>query len=131
MTESQELGKFAEDTAAEYLLSIGWKVLERNHRNHYGELDIIAADTKAIPEELVIVEVRCRTIGKTQGALDSIGSRKLRALIRSSMEYVENIGWPGFWRIDVVAITLKGRNDAQDWELEHIRDITAGMNVSS
>lgn len=123
---TQVTGNFGEDRAAEYLLSIGWKILERNARNKYGELDIIASDKSEKPEELVIVEVRCRTIGKIQGALDSIGPRKMRTLIRSSMKYIDDLGWPGFWRIDVIGITLKNADDFQDWELEHIRDITDG-----
>ena len=130
MTHSQELGKFAEDTAAEYLLSLGWKVLQRNVKNNYGELDIIAIDTSSKPEELVIVEVRCRTLGKIQSPLDTIGSRKLRTLLRASQELINNNGWSGFWRIDVIGITIRNKSNPQDWELEHIKDITAGMNIS-
>ena len=130
MTHTQELGRFAEDRAAEYLLSLGWKILERNARNQFGELDIIAIDTHSEPQELVIVEVRCRTLGKTQSPLDSIGARKIRTLIRSSTEYVDHIEWLGFWRIDVIGITMTNPNDLHEWELEHVRDITAGMNIS-
>ena len=66
MTAAQELGKYSEDRAAEYLLSIGWKIIARNVKNFYGELDIVSIDTKINPQELVIVEVRSRTIGKIQ-----------------------------------------------------------------
>ena len=123
MTQAQELGRFAEDRAAEYVLSLGWKILARNVRNQYGELDITAIDDS----ELVIVEVRARTLGQIQSPLDSIGSRKLRTLVRSSMEFVNDVEWTGFWRIDVIGITITG----DTWELEHVRDITAGMNISS
>ncbi|MBQ6776376.1 MAG: YraN family protein [Synergistaceae bacterium] len=128
MTKAQELGKFAEDIAAEYLISLGWKVLARNFKNKHGELDIIAADVSSKPEELVIVEVRCRSVGKVQSPFDSIGPRKLRTLVQSSMEFINEIEWEGFWRIDMVGITMKSRDDPNDWELEHLRDITAGMN---
>lgn len=127
MTTAQELGRFAEDRAAEYLLTVGMKVLARNVRNEYGELDIVALEGK----ELVIVEVRARTIGKTQSPVDSIGSRKLRTLTRSSLEFVNSIDWLGFWRIDVVGITFHDKNSTANWELEHIKDITAGMNILS
>ena len=107
MTRTQELGRFAEDTAAEYLVSIGWKVIKRNVRNKYGELDIVALDTNTRPIELVIVEVRGRTIGKLQAPLDTIGSWKLRTLLRASQEYIDNdLGWSSFWRIDVIGITV-------------------------
>ena len=123
MTHSQQLGRFAEDTAAEYLASIGLKVLDRNVRNHYGELDIVALDPAAQPEELVIAEVRCRTLGQVQAPLDSIGSRKLRTLLRASQQLVDDIGWTGFWRIDVIGITLQDKFSTDKWELEYIKDI--------
>ena len=128
MTKAQELGFFAENKAAEYLLSLGWHVLARNVKNQYGELDIIAVDTKIKPEELVIIEVRCRTIGKIQPPVDSIGSRKLNSLVKSSRFFIDETGWESFWRIDVIGITIKKKDDFNDFELEHIRDITAGMN---
>ena len=123
MNDSYLLGQRAEDCAAEYLLSLGWKILGRNVKNKYGELDITALDD----DELVIVEVRCRTLGETQGALESVGFRKLRTLIRSSSAYVDSIEWEGFWRIDVIGITVRGKNIYDNWELEHVRDVTAGM----
>lgn len=131
MTEAQKLGHFAEDTAAKYILSLGWKVIARNVRNSYGELDIVALDTKSSPEELVIIEVRARTVGKVQSPLDSIGPKKLSTLIKSSREFIDSIEWPGFWRIDIAGITIKDKNDLHNWELEHVKNITEGMNISS
>ena len=126
MNQAQELGRYAEDLAAKYLLSIGWRILARNIKNKYGELDIIADDSG----ELVIIEVRCRTENNFQSALDSVNKRKIRALIRSSSSYVDSIGWVGFWRIDVIAITVKRCTVPDDFELEHIRSITDGMELS-
>ncbi len=127
MTKAQELGKFSEDRAADYLLSIGWVIIARNVKNFYGELDIVSIDKKV--NELVIVEVRSRTIGKIQSPLDSIGSRKLNSLIKSSREFIDEIEWEKFWRIDVIGITMKHKNDFQEWELTHIKDITSGLNI--
>lgn len=112
-------------------MSIGWAVLARNVKNKYGELDIAAFDAKSQPKELVIVEVRARTIGKTQSPVDSIGPRKLHTLIRAGREFVDSLDWQGFWRFDLIGITFHNANDPNDWTLEHIRDITAGMNPLS
>ena len=131
MTLAQELGRFAEDIAADYLLSLNWLILGRNLRNEYGELDIAALDRESRPEELVIVEVRCRTIGMIQSPLDSIGPKKFRTLINSAREFVNSSEWQGLWRIDVIGITLRNKHDRSNWKLEHIRDITGGMNVIS
>lgn len=129
MTHAQELGRFAEDIAADYLLSLNWLIIGRNLRNEYGELDIAALDKISRPEELVIIEVRCRTIGMIQSPLDSIGPKKLRTLINSAREFVNASGWQGFWRIDVIGVTLRDKDDISNWQLEHIKDITEGMNV--
>ena len=123
MTKAQELGKFAEDKAADYLLSLGWKILARNVHNQYGELDIVAIDNK----ELIVVEVRCRTFGEIQSPLDSIGPKKLNSLIKSSREFINSMDWPDFWRIDLVGIIINNN----EWELTHIKDITNGMNIMS
>ena len=131
MTLAQELGRFAEDIAADYLMSLNWLILGRNLRNEYGELDIAALDRESRPEELVIVEVRCRTIGMIQSPLDSIGPKKFRTLINSAREFVNSSEWQGLWRIDVIGITLRNKHDRSNWKLEHIRDITGGMNVIS
>ena len=131
MTLAQELGRFAEDIAADYLLSLNWLILGRNLRNEYGELDIAALDRESRPEELVIVEVRCRTIGMIQSPLDSIGPKKFRTLINSAREFVNSSEWQSFWRIDVIGIILRNKDDRSNWKLEHIRDITGGMNVIS
>ena len=125
MTRAQELGRFAEDTAAEYLVSIGWKIIKRNVRNKYGELDIVALDANTRPIELVIVEVRGRTIGKLQAPLDTIGSRKLRTLLRASQEYIDNdLGWSSFWRIDVIGITVRDKYTLEISDFEHVKNIT-------
>ena len=131
MTLAQELGRFAEDIAADYLMSLNWLILGRNLRNEYGELDIAALDRESRPDELVIVEVRCRTIGMIQSPLDSIGPKKFRTLINSAREFVNSSEWQGLWRIDVIGITLRNKHDRSNWKLEHIRDITGGMNVIS
>lgn len=132
MFYSHELGRFAEQKAAEYLISLNWVILGRNIKNKYGEIDIAAIDRTVEPEELVIVEVRCRTIGKIQSPFDSIGPRKFRTLINSSRSFVENVEWNSFWRIDIIGITINNKiNNKNDWELEHIRDATAGLNIFS
>ena len=126
MTRTQELGRFAEDTAAEYLVSIGWRVIARNVKNKYGELDIVALDANTRPIELVIVEVRGRTIGKLQAPLDTIGSRKLRTLLRASQEYIDNdLEWTSFWRIDVIGITVRDKYTLEISDFEHVKDITS------
>lgn len=49
-------GAWGENAAAEWLVSRGWHILERNYRTRFGELDIIAENERF----LVFFEVKTR-----------------------------------------------------------------------
>ncbi len=140
MNYTSELGKLSEERAARFLRDIGYKILGRNYANSFGELDILALDESvANLPELVIVEVRCRTIGKIQTPLDTVGTQKLRKLIRTARALIEEIAWESCWRIDVIGITIKKQMTIRemldeknlDLEIEHIQDITSGKDIFS
>ena len=42
MTQKTELGKLGEDLACRYLVDKGYRIIERNYRKPWGELDVIA-----------------------------------------------------------------------------------------
>jgi putative endonuclease len=68
-------GQLGERIAAEHLAHRGYSIVARNFRTRYGELDLIAADQRA----LVFCEVKTRIAGRTagpSGPLDAIGPRK-------------------------------------------------------
>lgn len=75
-------------------------------------------------DELVVVEVRLRTVGKVTPPGESVGPRKLRTLVKTGSRIVRRLRWPGAWRIDLVALTVRPDHSV---ELEHFQDITAGM----
>ena len=55
----QTLGRLGERLAAEHLERLGYRILVRNHRTRYGELDLVACDD----ERIVFVEVKARRSG--------------------------------------------------------------------
>ena len=119
MTEHLELGNWGERIAANFLSEKKWKILEKNLRLQRGEIDIVAMDGK----ELVVVEVRTRTLGRILPPEATVGHQKLRKLVRSGEEYVMKNNWQGPWRIDLVAITI---NNDNSWDIEHFTDISVG-----
>lgn len=119
-----ELGAKGEDDAAAWLAARGWRIRARNIRRGHGELDIAAMDG----DELVIVEVRSRTIGEMQPPELSVGPRKLRKLIKAAKKYVASIRYDGIWRIDVVAVTYARGGETH---IELFSDITMGMEADS
>lgn len=58
MTKKSEIGEFGEEKAYEYLIKKGYKIIERNFRRSFGEIDIIA---KAPDKTLVFIEVKSMT----------------------------------------------------------------------
>ncbi len=58
-------GRLAEARAAEHLGSLGYRILERNARTRYGELDLVALDPQR--PTLVFVEVKAVRAGSKVG----------------------------------------------------------------
>ena len=83
-TKPLVFGKNSEEIAAQFLLSKGYRILERNYRTPRGELDIIAVDGDAI----VFVEVKARRgmgFGEPVWAVDR---KKQQHLIKASLFYL-------------------------------------------
>lgn len=76
MNHNADLGRRGETAAAEYLTSIGYRIVDRNWRCPAGEVDIVALDHG----ELVIVEVKTRTTRAYGDPLEGVTDRKLTRL---------------------------------------------------
>jgi putative endonuclease len=100
------LGRLGEDLALEHLERLGFRVLERNYRTRFGELDLIVCDDATI----VFVEVKTRRLGASAGsALESISPRKQRQVRSMAAAWlVESSDRPrsSELRFDVVAVTV-------------------------
>ena len=102
-----EFGKWGEQKAVEYLLGKGIMVIDRNHRTHYGELDIIGLENT----QVVFFEVKTRSNDLFGFPEESINIRKQEHLVNSAEEYMQvhpDLGED--WRIDVIAIEGHPRN---------------------
>lgn len=113
------LGEFGEELAAGFLIEKGYRIIQRNVFFRYGEIDIIARDG----DEIVFVEVRTRTNGKLAPPETTVGPRKLRTLVRCAYAWVDSVRYIGFWRIDLVAITITNTEN----KIEHIKTITEAI----
>ncbi len=119
-TESRaEIGALGEQLAVDYLDQMGLRVLTRNWRCRYGELDIIAADdaTRAV----VFVEVKTRTGEQYGGVEQAVTPAKVRRLRRLAGLWLAQ--QQGSWasvRIDVIAIRIGRRRTP---EITHIQGV--------
>jgi putative endonuclease len=107
------LGRLGERLAAEELLSHGYRILERNFRCSYGEIDLVAEDG----QDLVFVEVKTRRGVPFGLPEEAVTARKQRKLVEVASFYIDaHECSERSWRVDVVAVQLTGSG-----KLEEIR----------
>ena len=82
---SQKLGRLGEDYACQWLRQRNWRILARNWRNRFGELDIIALDPEAV---LVFVEVKTRRTGRFGSPEQAVSPRKQSHLRRAAVQWL-------------------------------------------
>lgn len=82
------LGDSAEDLALHYLQQQGLRLLQRNFRSRYGEIDLIMRDSNT----LVFIEVRLRKNNAFGGAAASITTAKQQKIILTAHYYLQQHG---------------------------------------
>ncbi len=120
MAKHLDLGSAGESLACRELSRLGYSVIDTNVRMKMGELDIVAEEGG----EMVVVEVRTRTLGRMLPPEATVGPSKIRKLIRTGTAYMASREWEGPWRIDIAAITVDSDGKPS---LEIFKDITVGM----
>lgn len=109
-----------EDLATKFLKDKGYKIIERNFRKGYGEIDIITVKDNT----LVFVEVKTRTGNKFGTPLEQISYFKLKSLIKTAQFYKHlNPKLPESLRIDAISVILNEINGTN--EIEHIENISS------
>lgn len=110
MTQKSDLGKLGEDLACQYLIKKNYKIIERNFRQKWGELDIIA---KAPDKILVFIEVKTMQKSGEQGLKpeDQMTVAKIKKFKKTACFYAgsrpELINEKKGWRLDLLTLTLR------------------------
>ncbi len=76
----RKIGEDAEIFAEKYLKKLKYKIIEKNYRTKFGEIDIIGIDKSY----LVFVEVKMRTNEKFGNILYSIDKKKMNKIIKAA-----------------------------------------------
>ncbi len=113
-TVKQHTGSLGEDLAVKHLVKHGYRILGRNFRKPWGEIDIIAARK----EVLVFVEVKALTTGSIFRPEDHFTREKTVRLLRTCKLYAQSLRQDVPWRIDLIAIELN-----PDGSVHEIRQI--------
>lgn len=102
-TERQRQGNAAEDTALAHLQQQGLRLLERNARYPFGEIDLVMQQATT----LIFVEVRFRKSAAFGGGAVSVDATKRRKLALAAQAWL--VAHPAFarapCRFDVMAVS--------------------------
>jgi len=110
-----ETGKHGEQLAEEYLVSLGYKILDRNWRYSRSEIDLIAMDGNI----LVFIEVKTRSYDFFGTPETFVSDQKELLMHEAASVYMEKINHDWEIRFDIIAILL---NKNGTHSLEHFED---------
>jgi putative endonuclease len=116
MNPNQSLGARGESAAADYLVRLGWTVLERNWRCREGELDIVAHDGS----RHVVCEVKTRSSTDFGDPLEAITPEKAVRLRRLAWRWAAQNGVSGAnVGVDVLGLVI----DRDGFTIQHLREV--------
>lgn len=96
-------GDTGEHLAERALLERGWRVVERNARTRYGEIDLVCHDGSGF----VFVEVKTRHFGSFVPAVEALGRQKLDRLTRLAQAWLAlHSQRNASWRLALAALTV-------------------------
>jgi putative endonuclease len=107
---TKELGRSGEDLAAEHFARLGYRVLARNHRTRWGELDLVLADEEE--DTIVFCEVKTRRLGSGGEPFDNLHENKRKQVRTMAAAWLNQVkDRPRFaeLRFDAVGVTLDDR----------------------
>ncbi len=129
---NKTLGQLGEDTACSYLRDKGFRILFRNYRKPWGEIDIVA---QARDMTLVFVEVKTLRRGSGQAELnnenltpeDEMSAAKIKKFKLICETFVSHnprlVNERRGWRMDVLAIDADQNKKPNEWKVRHYENI--------
>lgn len=107
LPNQRKIGELYEQTAADFLISRGFDLIEKNFTCRGGELDLIMQDRQT----LVFIEVKYRQDNQHGHAAEMVTPSKMKKLIKTAQYWMMMKGYSPYttdFRFDVVAIHNHG-----------------------
>ncbi|MBP9702559.1 YraN family protein [Candidatus Woesebacteria bacterium] len=99
-------GNKGEHEAADYLEKKGYEILERNYREKYGEIDIVARCKVKVESYIVFVEVKTKTEEMFGEPWEMINKHKIKQITQMGHLWCIQNHYHGLLRIDAVGVWL-------------------------
>src|SRR5665811_1168933 len=114
MVSQREIGELAEAIAQQYLVKLGYKILNTNWYYGHLELDIVAREG----EQLVVVEVKSRNGIRYEHPSEAVTNAKIKRIVEAAEGYIQEKDLNMETRFDVITVIFFEKK----YELEHFKD---------
>jgi putative endonuclease len=108
------LGKDGEVLAADFLKNKGYRILDKNFRTVFGEIDIIAKDSGVV----VFVEVKTRTDITFGYPFEAVNPKKREKIRKTALCFLKKLKKSVPARFDVLSIYFENG----ERKIDHIKD---------
>lgn len=115
MAEHNDLGKYGEKLASDYLVDKGYKILRKNYRSGRGEIDLVTTNPKG---KYVFFEVKTRKGGGEPE--QAVNKKKIKLLLETIEQYKYENKIEDETFLDILAILIY---DNKAPEIEHFEDV--------
>lgn len=116
MSTKDDVGRWGEDYARQWLESQGWEILSRNWRCPEGEVDIVARRD----QDLVFFEVKTRRSTRFGYPVEALDAARIARMRRVAGQWLhEHPATRGRIRLDLIGVLRRGRGV----ELEHVEAV--------
>lgn len=114
---NKAIGKYGESIARDFLINNGYKILNMNYRNRYGEIDIISIKNDII----IFCEVKSRYTNSFENPIEAVTYYKQKQIIKLSEMYLLYEKYNNYnVRYDVIEVNFNKLNN--NFKVNHIKD---------
>lgn len=122
--DTKELGNLGEDIACEYLVKNGYKILGRNYRISFGEIDIIANKRDVLGEVVHFIEVKTLSGDGSFYPEEHVDYKKQNKYKRLVEIWLEKNKFSQDYpcQVDIIAVSCPGNAP----EIKHFENVICG-----
>lgn len=116
-----DIGVFGEEQAAKYLKKRKYKIVTRNFKTIFGEVDIVARNKK----EIVFVEVKTRSSKSFATPAEFVDNEKISRITRVAEFFIKHYKCQLSPRIDVIEVYISLIGDKYTVErINHLENVS-------
>lgn len=100
---TKSIGDFGENSACSFLKHRGYKIIDRNYSDRFGEIDIIVRKGSYV----IFVEVKTRKSDDYGNPSDAVDYHKQQRIIKTAQSYIMLNNLDNDYRFDIVEVMYK------------------------